>query len=177
MSEPGTVIELDRVEDLFSPPPVDQFAGRFEHRSGIELMLIGLRSRPRGSDAKVHFIIRRPTAITAGEVRAAIRGYFASMVTERRFELQRVRRVGRQVLLFGLGVLAICLLLSAGIKTWQLLPEFARDLFGEGFVIAGWVSLWRPLEYLIFEPIPLRSDLRLYEVAGRADIEVTLDKQ
>lgn len=177
MSEDAIVIELDRVEDLFNAPSVDPFSGRFEQQSGIERLLEELRLRPRKSEPKVRLVIRAPTAVTSEQVQAAVRGYCASTASERRSELQRVRRSGRQVLIFGLAILAGCLLLSAGVKASQVLPEFVRGLFGEGLVIAGWVSLWRPLEFLIFDPIPLRSDIRLYEQAGRTDIEVTVGKQ
>jgi hypothetical protein len=177
MDEDVIVVEAERVEDLFAAPAIDPLAGRFEQQSGVENMVLQLRSRPRKSNPKVRFIVQAPTATTTEQVSAAVRMYFSSMAEERRSELQRVHRAGRQVLMYGLAILGVCLVLSTGIKASEWIPEFARNLFGEGFIIAGWVSLWRPLEFLIFDPLPLRMDLRLYEKAATANIDVVMSKQ
>jgi hypothetical protein len=58
----------------------------------------------------------------------------------------------------GLGFLAICLALSGTFSNTAFLPDFVHRLLAEGFNIAGWVGLWRPVELLLYDAAPLRRD-------------------
>ena len=42
--------------------------------------------------------------------------------------------------------------------------------YGEGFLIAGWVSLWHPVEILLYEWWPISRRIRIYESSMHMDI-------
>lgn len=101
----------------------------------------------------------------------AIRNFFAWRADRAAHELRQLRAFGRWSLVVGLGFLALCLLGAGAIaRGWPAAP--ATPLVQEGFTILGWVSLWRPLEILLYEWWPLGKKERLYRRLARAEVVV-----
>ncbi len=44
----------------------------------------------------------------------------------------------------------------------MFLPPLLGQLFGDGFVIAFWVILWRPVDFFLFELWPFWREDRTY---------------
>lgn len=170
----AVVVVLDQVEDLFAAASFAPLQGRFEPRSGMEQMLdqIALRRLRPAEPLHLKLILRQPSAAGDEAIRTAVRGYCEAVIVDRQLDLRRIRRVGRNALLLGLGFLAICLALSTAATAASFLPEFIRRLFGEGLVIAGWVGLWRPLEVMLFDTRPPQHDIQLHRAIATAEIEV-----
>jgi hypothetical protein len=42
----------------------------------------------------------------------------------------------------------------------------------EGLIIVGWVSNWRPIEIYLYEWLPLRRRIRLFERLAAAQVTV-----
>jgi hypothetical protein len=93
------------------------------------------------------------------------------------YELQRLdrhrlrqRRIGTVALIVGVallvGLLAIAQLLTA------IPGGTLRDAFREGLVIFSWVALWRPVDTLIYDWLPLRRQRKLMTCILKAPIEV-----
>lgn len=175
MQEQGPiVIELERVEDLFEAASFAPLQGHFEPRTGMEQVLdqVAVRRLHPREQLRLGLVIRSPSELTDAEIETAVRGYCEAVVADRRLDAQRVRRLGRNTLLLGLGFLATCMVLSTAVSTAAFLPEFVRRLFGEGLVIAGWVGLWRPVEVLLFDTRPPQRDIRLHRAIGAAEIDI-----
>lgn len=73
-------------------------------------------------------------------------------------EVVSLRKQGFQSLRKGLVFLAIMMVLSTIFNLIPWMPLWARGLFGEGFLIAGWVGLWHPTELLLYEWLPHRQE-------------------
>ena len=86
-------------------------------------------------------------------IEAAIHHYFVYRARLNQLEFRRLMRQGRKSLIVGISFLSACLLLSSilGPLQTQILPNFLR----EGFTIAGWVAMWRPMEIYLYEWWPL----------------------
>jgi hypothetical protein len=86
------------------------------------------------------------------------------------------RNVSRMVrwLSAGLGVMALLLWLHmlCG-KRWP--DSVVAGVVGEALVIAGWVSLWVPVERLGFDGWLLREQLRLYQRLAAMGVEIVDD--
>ncbi len=67
-------------------------------------------------------------------------------------------------------MLANCLS-SRNAITFPVTRVMLRGL-GEGFLIAGWVSLWHPIEVLLYEWWPLSRENRIYESIMKMEIVV-----
>jgi hypothetical protein len=102
-------------------------------------------------------------------VQQAVRNYFAYRAKLNRLEFGRLMKQGRLSLAIGLVFLAGCLaageLLAGG--AGRLAP-----LLREGFLIMGWVAMWRPLEIYLYDWWPLRRRGRTLEKLSRIDVEV-----
>jgi hypothetical protein len=174
MQQEQIVIELHEVGDLFAAASFAPLEGRFEPRTGMEQILDQAAARPfrNGDRLRLRLVIRQPTEATDAQIEAAVRGYCDAVIADRRLDIGRVRRTGRNALLLGLGFLATCMALSTAVTAAGFLPDFVRRLFGEGLVIAGWVGLWKPVELLLFDARPPQRDIRLHRAIAAAEIDV-----
>jgi hypothetical protein len=72
----------------------------------------------------------------------------------------------------GIVFLAGCLFLSAFLSGTALVPGFLGTLFSNGLEIAGWVSLWRPIEIFLYEWWPYWREKQLYTHAMNMQIVI-----
>jgi len=108
---------------------------------------------------------------TAAETQDAVRNFFdyESQLLSRRYRRNRTRTL--RWLSVGLVIMAV--LLSLHSLCGRLYPgSFFNDVVGEALVIAGWVSLWVPIERLGFDGWLLGDQLRLYRRLCGMNVEV-----
>ena len=104
-------------------------------------------------------------------VPGAIRNFFAWRADRAAHELRQLRARGRRSLIVGLLFLAICLGLAQFVARVGSGGPVAGVL-REGFIIVGWVALWRPLDALLYEWWPIRRRERLLRRLAAADVSV-----
>ena len=46
----------------------------------------------------------------------------------------------------------------------------------ESFIILSWVALWRPLELLLYEWYPVKTDINLYSRLEHSNVQVIIDE-
>jgi hypothetical protein len=116
---------------------------------------------------KIVFWIQQPCS--ADEVE---QGYRAHM----RYELERVerrrnrqRRIGGVALLIGITLLAVLQTLSALLTGYK---QRWVHVIREGFVILSWIVLWRPVEVLLYDWLPIRRERKVIEHLLAAPVEV-----
>ena len=93
------------------------------------------------------------------------------------YELERIDRRRRQQRRIGQASLAISFVLLAGLLS---LAQFVdrlpigglRGPLHEGLVILGWVSMWRPIDTLVFDWLPVHRSRRLMQKLHDAPTEV-----
>lgn len=101
----------------------------------------------------------------------AIRHHFAHRARESAANLRVLVFNGTRDLLVGFLFLFICGTL--GLLAGKLLPPDAGKLVQEGFVIIGWVALWRPVDLFLYELRPLRREENLLK--AMCDMEVRFE--
>jgi hypothetical protein len=108
---------------------------------------------------------------SASAVADAFRAHFSDRARVAKGDLDELFRVGRWSLAVGLGVLAVCVLISR--LAHEVLGEayFSR-LLSEGIIILGWVANWRPLEIFLYDWWPLRKRRALLLRLATASIEL-----
>lgn len=169
-------VDIDTLDELFSPPVPNPLAGRFETTSGIEQIEQQAKLLPRPHLAHGRIVVALPQRPEQPDIdarlAAAVAGYSRERIADIEKELEQSVHEGRQALWLGLGFLACCLLLSSAAATMTFLPPLIQRLFSEGFIIAGWVALWRPIELLLYDAWPFRRDLRV--LRAMAGMPVTI---
>ncbi|BAZ45386.1 hypothetical protein NIES4102_24080 [Chondrocystis sp. NIES-4102] len=68
----------------------------------------------------------------------------------------------------------MCLLLSSVFDEDELysFPGLIRRFLSEGFLIAGWVSLWCPIELLLYQWSPYQHQKQIYELIKDMELRV-----
>ena len=54
----------------------------------------------------------------------------------------------------------------------RALPGQLGGLLREGFLIGGWVAMWRPLEIFLYEWWPIRAEIRLDRRLGAIPVQI-----
>jgi hypothetical protein len=103
----------------------------------------------------------------------AIRAHFARRAQESRHELRQLLRRGRTSLVIGLAFL------TASLVGGDMVARFMGERpFGlvlrESLVIGGWVAMWRPMEILLYNWWPIRSERRIFDRLSEAAVHVIL---
>lgn len=165
---------LDDLRYLFEKPPFDPLHGQYSELSGFEQILNELKplSLQRPLRATIALPAARFAEVSAGQTAEAVRGYSDLRIRQIDKEMASLRWKGVKALQTGLLFLAGCLLLSAFFGNLSALPEFLSTFLSEGFLIAGWVSLWHPTEILLYEWWPFWRDKQLYK--RMRDMEIVI---
>ena len=120
-------------------------------------------------------VIHLPQQIAATEqaqgLPEAVHNYFAYRGMVMVHHLRQTLDVGRRALFIGLTFLVVCILAQQGITAlgreglmWRIIEE--------GFLITGWVAMWRPIDIFLYEWWPIRRRQELYGKLAEIPIEL-----
>jgi len=107
----------------------------------------------------------------ASNVPAAIHHYFFYRAEITSKELRFTLKQGRIALVIGLAFLVLCIAAQQMISSLEK-PGLLWSIIEEGFLISGWVAMWRPIQVFLYDWWPIRRRRRIYEKL--AQIPVTL---
>jgi len=117
-------------------------------------------------DTPIMLVLHLPQAAcsdaASDNVPAAIHHYFLYRAEIASKELRFTLQQGRIALVIGLVFLILCIaaqqIISALGKTGML-----WSIIEEGFLISGWVAMWRPIQVFLYDWWPIRRRRRIYE--------------
>lgn len=101
----------------------------------------------------------------------ALRAHFEREAEATRRKLRRGFQLGRRSLLIGLMFLALIVMAGEFVKG-RAGDSTALQLIGDSLTIGGWVALWRPLEFFLYDWWPIRQDIKLFEGLSKAPVEI-----
>ena len=102
----------------------------------------------------------RPDEATA--LREAIHEYFGQRVVASRRTLRELFRRGRISLVIALAFLTASIAVGDAVAVY-LGDGRLGEIIREGFLIGGWVAMWRPLEVFLYDWWPIRAEGRLLQ--------------
>ena len=163
---PGSrVIEVRVAElrQLFNAIDNSPFRERDLDPRAEEFIVEWARDLPRDAALalRVHLERAAGRADEATLLSKAIRQYFTARAAGSRRTLRELFRRGRISLLIALAFLGASLTLSDLIGKVSDGGFFA--ILREGFVIGGWVAMWRPLEVFLYDWWPILGEIRLLD--------------
>ena len=123
-----------------------------------------------GSHARLRVVFWLREEAPSQEVEVAFRAHFQDMVHRVERRNQQRLRMGASALLVGL-VLLVLLFSLAQLVERTVTGAFGRAL-AEGTVILSWIVLWRPVEVLLFDWIPVREERRVVTRLLAASVEI-----
>lgn len=98
----------------------------------------------------------------AAALREAIHEYFGQRVVTSRRTLRELFRRGRISLVIALAFLTASIAVGDGVAAY-LGESRLGGVIREGFLIVGWVAMWRPLEVFLYDWWPIRAEGRLLQ--------------
>lgn len=164
------VVSVASVDQLFNPPDIDPFSERAIELLGMSgLMYIVRQLQTHRRDWRnTRFVVRLPpdqiSVEHASRLPEAIRRYCNAKIEDNSLEIHLMRRRSS----WGLGIVAVIVILL--IATAYLLffvifpnaPDSVKVVVAATISLFAWVTLWDPLEALVFNPIaPMREDFVL----------------
>ena len=166
--ERSNLIELDLrdLSQLFNSMDPSPFHEKDLDHDAEEFILSWAREVP--PEHEVELVIHletMPSPERAAGVEQAVKHYFAHRAEIKQREYRQLLRHGRISLLVSLVFLATCLFLS------ELFGRFDQGTLArivkEGFTIAGWVAMWKPLQVYLYDWWPVRSEVRIFQRLAR----------
>jgi hypothetical protein len=110
----------------------------------------------------VHLERAAGRADEATVLREAIHAYFRGQALASRRRLRELFHRGRISLIIALTFLAASIAVGDAIANY-LAGNRLADIIREGFLIGGWVAMWRPLEVFLYDWWPIRAEGRLLQ--------------
>ena len=98
----------------------------------------------------------------AAALREAIHEYFGQRVVASRRTLRELFRRGRISLVIALAFLTASIAVGDAVAGY-LGDGRLGEVIREGFLIGGWVAMWRPLEVFLYDWWPIRAEGRLLQ--------------
>ena len=168
-------VQLREIAQLFNSMDPSPFHDRDLDADAEEFILSWAREVP--PEHEVELVIHletMPSPERAAGVEQAVKHYFAQRAEIKQREYRQLLRHGRISLLVSLVFLATCLFLS------ELFGRFDQGTMArivkEGFTIAGWVAMWRPMHLYLYEWWPVRRLLRVHTALSQMKIELRVRK-
>ena len=173
--EEGTTcidIKLRTGKQLFDRRDPAPFRERDLDGDAVEYILGAVQELPPRAPFKLVFWISDEPAprLSTETIADAVQTHFKYEVEKLQRRMREHVRQGQLTLVVGLTVLIAFLSLAE--LTLKLPAGHLRQILREGFVIAAWVAIWRPLDVLLYEWWPLVRQRRRCARVAAADIVV-----
>ena len=173
-------LPLDDIQDLFADPE----PGSDRYVSGMDYLYSEVRVHTRvlKQPDKYRVTIELPQEKATGDLlektRKKIHSYCRFKAEQSHKEVIVMRHQGLDALRRSIWVALICVVLGMGATAWSQsginsVLE-AMLLFIVAFCVlgAGWVAVWMPFEYFLYDAWPFQLDMRVYSLIADADIVI-----
>ncbi|MCJ7537507.1 MAG: hypothetical protein MUO57_18435 [Anaerolineales bacterium] len=165
-------VELNGIDELFQEPDFDPFNPTSRCESGMADLFN--QTQDISSKEPLQIVISLPDDAVEPEMEnkiiSAIKRYCEVKIIHSDREIREIRKQGMRDLRWAI-VISVILLLGAYLIT-QLtsLPEILIYLVSTGAGIIAWVTLWPPLDSLLYEWSPYRQTKLRYQLLFSAQI-------
>jgi hypothetical protein len=165
-------VRVHRVEQLFDNRDPAPFRDRDLDPELSDYLLEA--GEDLGEEARIRVVFWLDEMPASDEIEQAYRAHFADLIHQLRRRRAQSRRTAQIGLLFALS--ALIALLSVAQLVGSALPGFLGAALREGLIVSGWVLLWRPIEMLVYDWIPVRRERTIVARLLDAEINVRVRK-
>ena len=165
-------VRVKSSQQLFDARDPAPFRERDLDDDFVEYIISSVREFSVSSPLKVVIYIEENESkdLPKDSIREAIRSYFAYKIEIQRGDLKTFIRRAQYFLMIGLVILAISLSVAQSMKVPD--PPGLIGILREGIVIFGWVSIWKPIELILFDWYPLYEKIRFFKKLLETEIDI-----
>lgn len=165
-------VRVRTARQLFDARDPSPFRERDLDDDLVEYIVSSALEIGRSKSLKIVFHIEEsePKDLTTEVIRDSVRSFILYHIELQRASLRRFVRRSQLFLLIGALILATCLFVAQSIHKDE--TSYLLSVLREGLVIFGWVSLWKPIELVLFDWYPLYEKLQLHRRLYMSDIEI-----
>ncbi|MGE0633418.1 MAG: hypothetical protein AB7O96_13485 [Pseudobdellovibrionaceae bacterium] len=165
-------VRVKSSQQLFDARDPAPFRERDLDDDFVEYILSSVREFALSSSLKIVIYVEEIETkdLPKDSIREAIRGYFAYQIDLQRGDLKTFMKRAQLFLLIGLLVLVSCIGVAQSLVI--PIPPGPIGILREGIVIFGWVSIWKPIELILFDWYPLLEKLRFYKKLLGMEIDI-----
>ena len=171
-------ISVPDVGRLFSPHDAMPFYERDLNRKITDSILEQLVVFP--GHVPVRLVVHLPLSAKKRQVERkltkAIRHHFEYDYLDSHLHLKRRIRKGRKTFLVA-ALIFVCLVSLATLIERFFAGNPFLSIFSQGLFVGGWVSLWHPLETLLYEWLPLHEEKKKFARLLAMDIRFVYRKR
>ncbi len=109
--------------------------------------------------------------LTADSIKEAITHFFEYKIEILTGDLRNFLQRSQYFLMVGIFLLGICLWVAQQLGGSSV--DGIRSIIREGVVIIGWVSMWKPIELLLFDWFPIYQMKSLYKKLNESEIRIS----
>ena len=159
------ILNVDQIFDNRDPAP---FRERDLDSDFVDYLVDGVRDL--GTAAPIRIIVGLGEGCPPGQIEDAVHRYFEqALARSRRNRREQVRSGGIALAIAGV---AILVLTGLGQLVAMTIPNPLGAGLQTALEISGWVFMWRPIEVLIYDGIPVRREQRVLSAIRAAPIDV-----
>lgn len=171
-------LHLNSIHDLFTVPQPDPFDDAVRFVPAIELVksrcsLPGLWHRRR-TRVVIFLPARNIEADLERKTQAALLRYCTSEIWQNRNSVGVLKQDALRALIIGILFLASGLFLLSNVNA---LPAVLGTFLSDGFNVAFWVILWRPVDFFLFDLSAYWREDRVYKQIMKAEIVIRPEEQ
>lgn len=163
---------MKSAQQLFDARDPAPFRERDLDDDFVEYIVSAVREFSISSSLKVVIYVEESESsdLPKDSIREAIRSYFGYRIDLQRGDLKNFMKRAQLYLLIGLVILVGCISLAQSLSLPS--PPGPLGILREGIVIFGWVSIWKPIELVLFDWYPLFEKLRFYKKLLGTEIDI-----
>ncbi|MFN8845952.1 MAG: hypothetical protein ACK5V3_16595 [Bdellovibrionales bacterium] len=170
-------VRVKSAQQLFDARDPAPFRDRDLDDDFVEWINSSAREFPIKTPLKIviHVEEAEKSELSSEAIREAIRSFYAYKIELQRGDLKDFIRRAQIFFAVGILVLVACLAVAQSLPHSE--PPGALNILREGLVIFGWVSIWKPIELILFDWYPLFERLRLFKKLENTEIDFKFQKE
>jgi hypothetical protein len=170
---PGVIeVRLNTLSQLFNSMDPTPFPAKDLDQDAEEFIVGWAMEHPKQAALELRLHLSESPGDARG-VEQAIHHYFSYKAGLASRRLRHLISRGRWSLAIGLTFLTACL--GAADLSQRLGQGPLFQIIREGFIIAGWVAMWKPMEIFLYDWWPIRHERTIYHRLSAARVTLADD--
>ncbi|GCE27831.1 hypothetical protein KDA_33150 [Dictyobacter alpinus] len=170
------VVHLNDIHELFVLPQQDPFSAQVRFLSGIDVIKSQVKPQMLRQADRTRIVIVLPAkcneADLVGKIKSALRRYCEFKIWQNHEASTTLKQDSLRALVVGTLFMGIGLFLLSYL---EVLPVFLSTFLNDGFNVAFWVILWRPVDFLLFDLTTTLRENRIYKHIAQMDVVVRFE--